>query len=795
MKANSLRSNALVAAMLLLAGSTYATDYIKLTKNTSGNLTCYTDGSCWDDNGLPPSSDKDYMVGGWMGLYACDGTADGGSKTSAANPLVFPGNSLTLGEARNASRTGSFSCYFTGTSYYKFERDGLVVNSGSIKLYNTYQYPHMLGKITVVGDKSHCVLDMGNKYYSKWYFEGDMHAAEGAGFSITGTRLPLDLYFNGDMSDYAGELEQTYSGLTTHIGFSTMPGTFTFDAGSVVALDSETQISTIGTLAFAGDTTVTVKSSASNGTNAQLVVTTALTVADGVKVHVQASDYFLRNNVNGNYWQTSGEPWKSPFITAPKGQLDVTDFVFDGFTGQTGSKEGEIFYRGPYAAHFEIVPNADGLTETMFLVQDPMAIILGEDPKKGGRDDYSYVSSLTNAERWSDLALPHVGVDYILNYQTAAHSKSGSSYTGLLQLPQNVDDYVFPGQSLTVCGFVYMGSKKSATFDDLRLIDGGRLVFERRDFDFYGNIRTVGTKTHYLYCTEDVHANIHADISGEGEIYLAGNANYGTFYIGGECEFLGDNSGFAGTWLITVDPRSGYPVTNERVFLNSANDFGAPPAEFVYNSVTLTNKSSVTARKTLALAGTTRGILIAGEAEMGAPDGVTFTVNAPITFAGTLTKSGAGVLALGAKPRFTDGGVATAPTADQNVLLVKEGYVRADVPQALDNLAITVSDGAGLAFSAKPTGDVATTGLELANVSIAAEGKVAVALDPTTFDESEVTVPLFTGTRAQVNAMLAKCRFVRPAKGWGSELVFSGTDDRLTASAKYHPVGLAIILR
>ena len=164
----------------------------------------------------------------------------------------------------------------------------------------------------------------------------------------------------------------------------------------------------------------------------------------------------------------------------------------------------------------------------------------------------------------------------------------------------------------------------------------------------------------------------------------------------------GDNSDFAGS--IAVD--TGNASWTMELTVGSAASLGGDIASFNYRALKLGVGATLIPAETMTLAAVNRGILVAGDAKIDVPDGVTLTVEEPITYSGSLVKVGTGTLVLSGAAYFENAGgdgVTTEPTSGKNVLVLSNGVVQANSAASLSN--VVVKAGAGTLALGMPLGE------------------------------------------------------------------------------------------
>ncbi len=827
----------IVSAMALAVALCANADFIEL--KTNGTTDALYNGARWGDGSNPDMGSYDYRAGGWYGMSFT--LPSGQGTTSEANPFVFAGNSLTIGR-RSAS--GSYGKGYavahvnqSGTQYFSFPGDGLILAWGYIDTFVAGQDARFLGKFTFSGSRvnnydSNYGTDLSfRENASKMRFLGSVHSAATAYLNVlsqTSQRAANNLLeFACDMSDCNGTIRHRARTVDMRLSFTdAMPGTISVETNATISSEGSAKLARLAvassckaTVSVASGTlpigTVAVNDGGElllyknvdplTGATSGIVQIDSLDLAGDAKVHIAVSHYFVQTN--SAPWTTRGDEFRIPVMRAPAGVVTADDFVFDGFGWTTTYKlsnhaqvdEGGEFYRALHTGHVLIEADEGGATETVYIVQEPIAYQIKADPIADSASTAR--SSAEDETAWSGGLYPREGVHYLVAYRTARLMPTGATFNGVFSTPWDVDDYVFPGESLTTASGFLPQSAKSVTVKLLR--NAGKMYVSRNNMTLKGRYESMASPyvgriaTNTVQLGRRAHFNMESEIFGSGHMDITAYAGGGWGWeIDGEIELKGINTGFVGTMRIHSKPRSDYPSGNVRMILNDERNLGGALPSFNWRALELSMGAQIIPRRSMRLADATRGVYVNGEAEFTVSNGVTLAVEQPITFKGTLTKSGEGVLALGAAPRFGAGLENAVPEAGENVLAVTQGWVKATSPQALRNLRVSFARDTGLIYSAVQSGEMAVSGIDISATELSPETNIRVALDPDTFAGAPATVSLFSGSRAQVEAAVAKCRFVRPATGWGlSRLTYEGDAGSAVAKARFSQLGTVVIFK
>ena len=317
-------------------------------------------------------------------------------------------------------------------------------------------------------------------------------------------------------------------------------------------------------------------------------------------------------------------------------------------------------------------------------------------------------SACTNAASWKSGNAPQPGKMYLANNGTG-----GLTAYPIIRTPyysNTATPFVFAGDCLAVGqgGAIYPCSK-DVTFPCLNLSVNTTYILSLASVPSWLRGKL------YLRSSNDTNPQkiqaymrglntVAAEVSGPGTLNVMGRNGSGNPY--GDIEFTALNTNFTGRIKVYANVSSTAPgaddYKHERVFVTDARNLGGPLASFRADALELADYSVLEARNDVDLNVANRGVKITGNAGMSAPENVTLAISNDITYNGTLTKKGAGVLALNGAARVAGGASAA--------LSVAEGYVSVGSTNALNGVSTTFADGAYLLVDPEAIGDVATFG-------------------------------------------------------------------------------------
>lgn len=294
----------------------------------------------------------------------------------------------------------------------------------------------------------------------------------------------------------------------------------------------------------------------------------------------------------------------------------------------------------------------------------------------------------TGGTTWSDGNKVMAGRDYAITNGATIRATSN-----------------FDGESLTLGdGATLTLKQNSQTIGDLFAYPGSTINNGKANnaaaLTLRGNLHVYGTWDSPVFVKD--HASsagtvLAGALLGDGVLRFARNTG-SAFHA----SITGDNSDFAGS--IAVD--TGNASWTMELTVGSAASLGGDIASFNYRALKLGAGATLVPAETMTLAALNRGILVAGDAKIDVPDGVTLTVEEPITYSGSLVKVGTGTLVISGAAYFENAGgdgVTMEPTSGKNALVLSNGVVQANSAASLSN--VVVKAGAGTLALGMPLGE------------------------------------------------------------------------------------------
>ena len=200
----------------------------------------------------------------------------------------------------------------------------------------------------------------------------------------------------------------------------------------------------------------------------------------------------------------------------------------------------------------------------------------------------------------------------------------------------------------------------------------------------------VGDSSVKFKAREYKKVHINCPIRGAGDLELNADESdkIGTYYL------EGDNSSFGGGLKFFYSDSKAGPMN---VYVGNVRALGGAVASGVFrpDAVTFGNHTRTTFENSMSFSDATRGWKVSGVVSVNVPNALTIEVYNSMTYDGTLTKEGGGLLCLGGTARFGDGDSASVPEAGKNVF-VTSSSVRLLSTDALNGVKITLNSGSQL---------------------------------------------------------------------------------------------------
>ncbi len=782
---SSIHLKAAFAAAFSLAGAPMApcaaAVYHNVNNDNSGNYGSLTNAVRWTSNGIdtgtPSGADgenlnpeHDYETA--YNKIVC--TFAGGTP---AQSLSFKGKSLAVGFVRHKSYGNAIVDWDDGG-----KGDGLIFRNkrGEARYtnYSPFNKPnleaHVYGKVTVdSSDTAPFPIIFANPVIFNFH---------GAFWSEAGKTLNIQFdeagtfKFSGSLENYKGTIAAVGSNPgTLKFGTTTCPGMVLATNAVRLATLAADDVFTVDKLMLGDGAKIAVAHSADGTpTNSVIAVTSALVVAGTTTVTVDASFYETYTNTTA----------RIPVLTFP-----ASSAVYpDNFSMNR--------------ARFAIESNETAGTKTLYAIVTPTVV------------HNTAVSLGTLGSAWTDELPVHENAQYILQ------KVDGNPST--LYTPDGLEEYVFPGETLTVntsCTFQPSVNCTNLYVNELRLKGSGICMF-RTDAVLRGRI--VMPKGNYAYiCVWNLKTlNLAADIVGDERSRIVMDGSHSsTQKRRGFTRLTGDNLRFFGSITVGLnrDPQKLADNKYQRLYVSDPAKLGMPRSTFSATALVLKRLARLVAEGSVTFADATRGIYI-GEDGSGIGKAVsntagtdsegqfhvdadeTLAILTQLTMNGRLHKYGAGTLALGGPLKFGPAAsIGDTPLANSNLLAVAEGFVKPFAADAFNGMEMTFAAGTGIRLDINPEDcDLRTYGLRNTKAVTAfmpPEGaKIPVAFDvPADFAPTRsFTIGVATATAAEI----AKLAVVNPhLAGFKMELQRQESDGVMTLRAHFSPKGMRLIVR
>ena len=307
---------------------------------------------------------------------------------------------------------------------------------------------------------------------------------------------------------------------------------------------------------------------------------------------------------------------------------------------------------------------------------------------------------------WSDGAVPHADADYVVD------TKDWSLCLPPQDLLGQDKAYEFPGSSLTLgAGNVNLFSAATTTrIPVLRMANDAR--YWPACFQGSGTITVKGEAIHLLATGSGQSYfriyggrlyRIEAPLTGAGRLTVFNNSSSSS-KPAATILFAVDNSAFNGRIKLSGSAGNYTSDYANTILVEDAAQLGGPLDAFAYDALQLNIGSTLAVTNDVDFSTANRGLYVEDSGVVDVADGATLTLGNSVSYgsAATLTKTGAGTLALGASPLNRG--------AETGVLAVEEGCVKFLSTNAVNGVSVSFANGAYLLVDPAATGDVATYG-------------------------------------------------------------------------------------
>lgn len=796
-----------------------------------------TAGKIWQDGQAIHSGAKYYLTTTTIGKEETT-TLNG----SASDVFIYYSGSHSFRKETTldfTSRPVVFCPNVTLTHY----NAGLTVKAAAFEVQSTATKP-----LTISMNTSHAAGSSTRNSYWMAPWKGDENAR--VVFKLTnseGARSVENLI--GDLSNYAGTFAITGNGQTTTesarlvlaLGCGNFPGGVELSDHTELAVASKNgpYAPSVGSVKVA-DATSSIGVGANSLSVGNLDIAAGSSIffgdgTDGAAGTLTVTEAFMVSGKGKVLLDFAGAPKLFPFSyntssTFPARRYPLVRFK-TGLPISTNTFEVVNLAVGSYGLPHVYLKEEDDETEgykVISLVSDPVVIVIGAGVTP------------TTADKYSDNLPMHDKVEYYGKWYGLSLSVDstgslwefpGSCYTTIGTIQPVVRETRFgrlvlqarepSNTSLPAIDVYGQGDEVREDPDSLQVLSGGTVELR----SYADGSWALCAFTGYL----DRHFRVDSRMTGSGNLQIS--AKTGVSNPRFRCELNADNSGFSGKIRVTTAnyagdgskpaaPTDTYCAT---LLVGAQENLGGARDEFTPDALLLMQKSRFVPKNDMTLDRRyNRGVSVLGEARLEIGDGITLTLNTPLSYGGNVRKTGAGRLVLGEAAQFIRRkvlvdekgnasnvpGVETieAPVATSNVLTVAQGVVAVTHPEALNGVEAHFATGTGLVLPSAQAGgaasdDLAARGLVLTRweTPFVAEGdeKVNVSFDVVDDpDRKGWRQTLLTASSAErLAAIASNLAFVRPRHFKMSMETVSNADGTASLVATFESTGLVIIYR
>ena len=460
---------------------------------------------------------------------------------------------------------------------------------------------------------------------------------------------------------------------------------------------------------------------------------------------------------------------------------------------------------------FHFIASTDGGVQTVSCVK---STVVNETSS-----DTSGNANWGNANIWDSKKVPESGYTYVVGNGKTCRSNSG----GWDSVAFAGDRLEFDGSSdyLSYAKFIM----KAKTVAVPRLAMSGKTEINVAGYsgDSEHHEQTLNGSLYMFpesYCVVnscwDRLLTLNAPLFGAGTIHLVPNL-CDTLVIGTSkshkkemrVALAADNSAWLGSLILSAKPDSyngdvptdgNEGIVPVELIIADGSNVGGNPATYDENSFRISARCRLTATNTLELSCANRPVKVEQYAEMCVADGKTMTITSPLILNGTLTKSGAGTLALGCH----------AAASTENTISLAEGFLAASTTNGFNGVTVAVSSGAAIKvpLQADATTDLGrfgfcNTGTDEPFDLTDCGGTLAIAVSD---EGGRIAAAKSGGARVSVNVLTVSAAAadslegrieVHSEDGWEAMKTIRNAADaagRVTFTSVFHRLGLIISL-
>ena len=426
-------------------------------------------------------------------------------------------------------------------------------------------------------------------------------------------------------------------------------------------------------------------------------------------------------------------------------------------------------------------------------------------------NDNSENHYVNDSRTWSPSAEMTLEKDYFVDrgVRNSLRTSAGSS-----------SPLTFLGGSLTIYGQTVALKNPTFTVDNLVMAYNSGFNTANGNYSYH----ICGHMTVDSSCTDGGPAkmmgsfiqpiSLESDVSGSGSLefrpYDDGQTSktIPTITNVSTAVISGNNGAFAGNLRVrSYYVEAGCTNEGQTLVFTHPEALGGPLGTFHHDAVYVGPGCALEPAVSMTLATENRGIAFApGSSEPSriiVPNGIDLTVRQVISLNGQLNKEGAGTLAIGAPTQVYYDGQVQLPTGLNNVLDVRDGWIKPLCAGAFTDLSVKFSASAGLRLDVDPSdADLKEYGLinTYTNTFLLAGASLPVRIDGVTAPNGNFSVAICTVTEDTAAALSGKLPLTNPCKDyWLSSIledcveINSRNYTRLTA--KFGRRGMVMIFR
>ena len=740
---------AALAALGAFADDDPYANYVKLSASDTDTKYSWNVAGNWDD-GLPPSSDKNYYVPAGKLFFHPHSKTD--VNNDPAN--IWDGGQLVIG--------GTFNAYVSAANDWGMYIDDLVLLGGSLVKISGYgpfnKYGTEYSDVTVLATTNNPAM-MYHTHKTGFQTDGTRRK-NGLYARFLGTPDSGIIYYRGTTNDTGAAIDRGWACYAGNYTFAKYPGQLTIRGEHVIFNASGSNMAynwpdTALKIEQGAECSIfTGESKKTSNANAYF---RAFDIGTGgaVSFYYSSSTIFPLINVTERFCMDGSAKITIGNLAPTAGYVNgvsatdpgkMTNMKFAHLTGAAATTVGDlpqttnvVFANGSHRLpklryKFAAVDNGDGTKDVWLTTPDVVTM-------KTKNGDYHGAFEDGQDACWSNNETPPA--DSSLNYWL---KKRLCVYEPVTRT----------NATLTIASEVYWKGGVAMKFKEVNHYSGVESVLLQWNADrtrsFTAekwNLIPAGgnpaTESAHMGVKGRVNFTLDADIYGDTGLIIR-NDNNGE----GSITLSHMNTNFHGRLTVCQDPYTNGTTTINRFNTNlaDARNWGGAftASDDIFDAITITNFPKVTVTGDVDFTEPTRGMYIKMGVTFAVNSGKTLRLSNQVTYAGVIEKTGAGTLDLAGTARFIDGAEETAPAEDTNVVRVAEGSLRISSSTAADGLALVFEEGTRLVIPSGLEGGYRNTKWDMPLTINTTSGKLPVDIDIDADDveNGDVEVTLFT---------------------------------------------------